>query len=76
MIQEIIFTLVLVYTIIALIRMLILYNKIMKELNRFERDRDLIRTREELNNFYEKFDDYILHCKDDLFKKMFFFKKI
>lgn len=76
MIQEIIFTLVLVYIIIVVIRMLMLYIKIVKELNRFERGRDLIRTREELDNFYEKFDDYVLHCKDDTFKKLFLFKKI
>lgn len=76
MIQEIIFIFVLVYTIIVLIRMLILFNNIMKELDRFERDKDLIRTREELDNFYEKFDDYVLHCKDDTFKKVFLFKKL
>jgi|GEM_PF-4020487 len=76
MIQEILFILLLTYLVIVLIRILILYSKITKELNRFERGMGLIRTREESDNFYDKFDDYVLHCKDDLFKKIFLFKKL
>lgn len=59
-----------------MIRILVLYNKIIKELDRFERDKNLIRTREELDNFYEKFDYYLVHYKDDMFKKVFLFKKL